>query len=386
VISIPTIRDRVVQGALRLLLEPIFEADFSRHSCGARPGRSAHDAIGEVRSGLIWKKHLVVDVDLKSFYTTSTFTVTAYFQQHKTVVKRSGPGRVEGDEASSDAPGEHADSLDIEKILAAMDEMQRAGGDDAHAVDTLLDALDRRLEEEERAANDVEKAPESTVQPKTPEQAKRDYEQSRKREQRARSRVVQFLQKRGLTDVGIQRLYDLGKVAAVAILLLIAYKAGRISGLSDDHVAHDTHATVDAGPLPKPPARPEEALAEAIAKRDALLADAQDAFVAEDWTRCMRDVDRAAILPVDTPGAATQLSYRCGAESAAAAKDGDACLGFVEAIGKLKAEAPPWLGELRSHCDEAKARSFRNAKEGPRGAPSARPKPKGSPADAAASH
>lgn len=68
VISIPTIRDRVVQGALRLLLEPIFEADFSRHSYGARPGRSAHDAIGEVRSGLMWKKHLVVDVDLKSFF------------------------------------------------------------------------------------------------------------------------------------------------------------------------------------------------------------------------------------------------------------------------------------------------------------------------------
>ena len=68
VISIPTIRDRVVQGALRLLLEPIFEADFSRHSYGARPGRSAHDAIGEVRSGLIWKKHLVVDVDLRSFF------------------------------------------------------------------------------------------------------------------------------------------------------------------------------------------------------------------------------------------------------------------------------------------------------------------------------
>ncbi len=68
VISIPTIRDRVVQGALRLLLEPIFEADFSRHSYGARPGRSAHDAIAEVRSGLIWKKHLVVDVDLKSFF------------------------------------------------------------------------------------------------------------------------------------------------------------------------------------------------------------------------------------------------------------------------------------------------------------------------------
>jgi RNA-directed DNA polymerase len=68
VISIPAIRDRVVQGALRLILEPIFEADFSRHSFGARPGRSAHDAIGEVRSGLIYQKHLVLDVDLKSFF------------------------------------------------------------------------------------------------------------------------------------------------------------------------------------------------------------------------------------------------------------------------------------------------------------------------------
>jgi RNA-directed DNA polymerase len=68
VISIPAIRDRVVQGALKLLLEPIFEADFSRHSYGARPGRSAHDAIREVRFGLMRKKHLVVDVDLKSFF------------------------------------------------------------------------------------------------------------------------------------------------------------------------------------------------------------------------------------------------------------------------------------------------------------------------------
>jgi hypothetical protein len=45
-------------------LEPIFEADFSQHSYGARPGRSAHDAIGEVRSGLIWRSTWVVDVDL----------------------------------------------------------------------------------------------------------------------------------------------------------------------------------------------------------------------------------------------------------------------------------------------------------------------------------
>jgi RNA-directed DNA polymerase len=68
VLSIPTIRDRVVQGAIRLLLEPIFEADFSNSSFGARPGRSAHDAFAKVRSGMYWKKHWVADVDLKSFF------------------------------------------------------------------------------------------------------------------------------------------------------------------------------------------------------------------------------------------------------------------------------------------------------------------------------
>lgn len=68
VISIPAIRDRVVQGALRLLLEPIFEADFSTSSYGARPGRSAHEAIEIVRTGLRQRRHRVVDVDLRSFF------------------------------------------------------------------------------------------------------------------------------------------------------------------------------------------------------------------------------------------------------------------------------------------------------------------------------
>ena len=67
-ISIPTIRDRVVQGAIRLVLEPIFEADFSDSSYGARPGRSAHQAIGLVRQGLLRRKHRVVDVDLSRFF------------------------------------------------------------------------------------------------------------------------------------------------------------------------------------------------------------------------------------------------------------------------------------------------------------------------------
>jgi RNA-directed DNA polymerase len=68
VISIPTIRDRVVQGALRLILEPIFEADFSDSSYGARPGRSAHQAIEKVRMGLRQRRHRVVDVDLSRYF------------------------------------------------------------------------------------------------------------------------------------------------------------------------------------------------------------------------------------------------------------------------------------------------------------------------------
>src|SRR5471032_3442519 len=51
VLSIPSIRDRVVQGALKLILEPIFEADFQSGSFGYRPGRSAHEAVNRVEIG-----------------------------------------------------------------------------------------------------------------------------------------------------------------------------------------------------------------------------------------------------------------------------------------------------------------------------------------------
>lgn len=70
VISIPAIRDRVIQGAIRLVLEPIFEADFSDSSYGARPGRSAHEAIEKVCTGLRQRRHQVVDVDLSRYFDT----------------------------------------------------------------------------------------------------------------------------------------------------------------------------------------------------------------------------------------------------------------------------------------------------------------------------
>jgi RNA-directed DNA polymerase len=67
-LGIPTIRDRVVQTALRMVLEPIFERDFGEHSYGFRPGRGCKDALRRVdallKQGYTW----VVDADLKSYF------------------------------------------------------------------------------------------------------------------------------------------------------------------------------------------------------------------------------------------------------------------------------------------------------------------------------
>jgi RNA-directed DNA polymerase len=68
VLSIPTIRDRVVQGALKLILEPIFEADFQPGSYGYRPKRSAHDAVLRVADAIVKYKTRVIDVDLQAYF------------------------------------------------------------------------------------------------------------------------------------------------------------------------------------------------------------------------------------------------------------------------------------------------------------------------------
>jgi len=68
VLSIPTIRDRVVQGALKLILESIFEADFQAGSYGYRPKRSAHDAVARVACAIVQCKTRVLDLDLRSFF------------------------------------------------------------------------------------------------------------------------------------------------------------------------------------------------------------------------------------------------------------------------------------------------------------------------------
>jgi RNA-directed DNA polymerase len=69
-LGIPTIRDRVVQMATLLILEPIFEADFLDCSYGFRPGRNAHQALEEIRGHMQAGYQAVYDMDLKSYFDT----------------------------------------------------------------------------------------------------------------------------------------------------------------------------------------------------------------------------------------------------------------------------------------------------------------------------
>jgi RNA-directed DNA polymerase len=69
-LGIPTVRDRVVQMAVLLVVEPIFEADFLDCSYGFRPGRSAHQALDEIRENLLEGRREVYDADLKSYFDT----------------------------------------------------------------------------------------------------------------------------------------------------------------------------------------------------------------------------------------------------------------------------------------------------------------------------
>jgi RNA-directed DNA polymerase len=67
-LGIPTVRDRVVQAAVLLILEPIFEADFEDCSHGFRPGRSAHDALRAIQAHLAGGKTAVYDADLAGYF------------------------------------------------------------------------------------------------------------------------------------------------------------------------------------------------------------------------------------------------------------------------------------------------------------------------------
>jgi len=78
-LGIPTVKDRIVQQAIRQIIEPIFEKDFSDNSFGFRPGRSCHDAIKRVEEYRQQGYRQVLDADIKAFYDTIP---------HKLIMKR----------------------------------------------------------------------------------------------------------------------------------------------------------------------------------------------------------------------------------------------------------------------------------------------------------
>lgn len=69
-LGIPTVKDRIVQMAALLVLEPIFEADFLDSSYGFRPGRSAHQALDAIRMHLQQGYREVYDADLQAYFDT----------------------------------------------------------------------------------------------------------------------------------------------------------------------------------------------------------------------------------------------------------------------------------------------------------------------------
>jgi group II intron reverse transcriptase/maturase len=69
-LGIPVIRDRVVQMAVKIVIEPIFEADFQDNSYGFRPKRSAHQAVDDVKNHLFAGKTDVIDADISKYFDT----------------------------------------------------------------------------------------------------------------------------------------------------------------------------------------------------------------------------------------------------------------------------------------------------------------------------
>lgn len=69
-LGIPVIADRVVQAAAKIVLEPIFEADFKDFSYGFRPRKNAHQALREIYKWLNFGCHYVIDADIKSYFDT----------------------------------------------------------------------------------------------------------------------------------------------------------------------------------------------------------------------------------------------------------------------------------------------------------------------------
>ena len=88
-LGIPTIRDRIVQTAFLLVMEPIFEADFTDSSYGFRPKKSAHNAVREIYKYLNWGCVEVYDVDLEKYFDT-----VEHHKLMKLIARRVSDGQI----------------------------------------------------------------------------------------------------------------------------------------------------------------------------------------------------------------------------------------------------------------------------------------------------
>lgn len=69
-LGIPRVKDRIAQAAVRIVIEPLFEASFRPRSYGFRPGRGTREAVEEIRKWVSWGRDEVIDLDLKSYFDT----------------------------------------------------------------------------------------------------------------------------------------------------------------------------------------------------------------------------------------------------------------------------------------------------------------------------
>ena len=90
-LGIPTVVDRLIQQGMHQGLSPIFEKDFSNHSYGLRPNRSAHDAVRAAQEYVKAGKGWVADIDLKAFFDQVNHDKVMNLVGKK--IKRSGTRR-----------------------------------------------------------------------------------------------------------------------------------------------------------------------------------------------------------------------------------------------------------------------------------------------------
>jgi RNA-directed DNA polymerase len=176
VLSIPAIRDRVVQGALKLILEPIFEADFQPGSYGYRPKRTAHQAVDRVAQAIVRRKTQIIDLDLRAYFDSVRHDLLLdkvakrvqddeLLRLLKVILKASGSiGVPQGGVISPLLSNVYLNEVD--RMLERAKEVTRKGSqtyveyarfaddlvvliDDAHPSQTwLFEAVQRRLREE----------------------------------------------------------------------------------------------------------------------------------------------------------------------------------------------------------------------------------------------